>query len=268
MTVIVGVLCDGGVAIAADRQVTANAFVPLNQPQTLQTSVASIIKISSIEKDVLLGVSGIPPIGDEYEQTIKDHYSRFSTGLYENATRKLKDEIRTIINEHIKTAALLVQVIGQAHAYSQAVCECLLAANFRDGIKLIQILQHGAFDVAKPEMPIKVIGSGQFHADPFMVFLKNTFWPTGLPTVQQGVLAACWAVDYAIEVGAPHVGRDIDAFTLAPNGKGRVRAEKVMDDQIKNHRQFIAAGRESLRELARVHHTSPTDATQIPTMVR
>jgi len=266
VTVIVGILCQDGVAIASDRQITATAVVPLSQPPTLQTSIAATTKIAVIENDVLLGVSGTPTIGDEYEVVIRKNYSRFKGGLYENATRAVQREIREIINEHIKTAISLVPLVGQLVAYSQAVCECLLVANFRDGIKLIQILQHGGFDITKAEMPIKVIGSGQYHADPFMVFLKNTFWPQRLPTVQEGILAACWAVDYSIEVGAPMVGRDIDAFTLAPDGRGRIRARQMSADQIKDHRGFIAAGRERLRELADLRQATAQDADQIPTM--
>jgi hypothetical protein len=268
MTLIIGVLCEGGVVVAADRQVTSAIFLPLANPQPLQmqTSTSATTKVTIIERDTLLGISGTPAIADTYEASINSHHQRFTGGLYTNATRKLQEEIRGAILEHVKVAKELVGLIGQMHAYSQAVCECLLAAPFRDGVKLIQILQHGAFDVAKSELPIRVIGSGQIHADPFMVFLRNTFWPDRLPTVQEGILASCWAIDYAIEVGAPQVGRDIDAFTLSANERGRFRAVKVPEEQIKNHREFISAGRERLRDLANLHHSTQADIVQVPTL--
>jgi hypothetical protein len=101
-----------------------------------------------------------------------------------------------------------------------------------------------------------------------MVFLKNTFWHERPPTVQEGILAACWAVDYAIEVGAPMVGRDINAFALAADRRGRVRATQVSPEEIRDHRSFIAAGRERLRELADLRQPSSQDADQIPTMAK
>ena len=125
VTVIVGILCQDGVAIASDRQITATAVVPLSQPPTLQTSIAATTKIAVIENDVLLGVSGTPTIGDEYEVVIRKNYSRFKGGLYENATRAVQREIREIINEHIKTAISLVPLVGQLVAYSQAEGLCL-----------------------------------------------------------------------------------------------------------------------------------------------
>jgi 20S proteasome alpha/beta subunit len=253
------------VAIASDRQATNAAFLPLVNPTSVQTSVHSVTKVSIIGQDILLGVSGIPAIGDDYEAAIRREGQSFSSRNYELATRKLKDEIRGIVNKNAETADLLSKAIGPGPAFAQCTIECLLAANFKEGPRLIQITQQGQFDVAKPELPIRAIGSGQLQADPFLVFLKNTFWPDRLPTVEEGLLAACWAVDYAIEVGAAHVGKDLNAFFLSRNGQNKVRAKKATDDQITNHRDFIAVARERLRDLADPRGATEADAEQVPT---
>ena len=264
VTLIVGILCDKGVAIAADSQATAAAHIPLANPAKLQTHTHSVTKVARIGNEALLGVSGYPPIGDEYEKVIKPRSQQFATRNYEFATNKLKDEIRNIINKHLDTAKRASKLIDN-QAYDTATCECLLAANFKDGVKLIQIERQGSFEVLKSEFPLVAIGSGQMHADPFLVYLRNTFWPDKLPTVEEGVLAATWAIDYAIEVGAPLVGGEIVAFSVRKAGN-KARVEQATADKMRTNLDFIGRAREQLRDLAKLHHTTPADASKVPTM--
>lgn len=265
MTIIVGILCEGGVAIASDRQATNATFLPLVNPQSVQTATQSVTKTTLIGDDALLSVSGSPPIGSEYETIIKRFHPRFSKRSYDLATKKMKDEIRDNINKHLETAKLLCQVVGNAQAYAQSTCECLLAANFKDGIRLVQIQTQGALDVATKELPIRVIGSGQIQADPFTVFLRKTIWPDRLPTVDEGVLYAIWAVEYAIEVGSPGVGSGINAYSISKRGS-KVFAKEATEDQIRGNRDFIREAKDQLRKSVEVRHPTPADAKKIPTM--
>lgn len=265
MTVIVGILCDGGVAIASDRKATNVAFLPLVEPQPVQISTQALTKIALIGTDTILATSGSPPIGDEYETIIKRYQKNFSGRSYELATKKLKDEIRANVNRHWETADLINKAISMAHAYTLGTCECLLGANFKDGIRLVQILTEGTFDIATKDMPVRVIGTGQMQADPFLVFLRNIFWPDRLPTVDEGVLYAIWAVEYASEVGAPNVGSGINAFSITKYGN-RVSAKEVTEVQIKENQDFIREAKDQLRKIADVRHATPADAKKIPTI--
>jgi hypothetical protein len=47
-------------------------------------------------------------------------------------------------------------------------------------------------------MPFISLGSGKLSADPFLGFLRKVYWPTKLPTIQEGALAACWTIQHAI----------------------------------------------------------------------
>ena len=198
MTLIVGILCEDGVAIAADRQATAVAFLPLNNPPTVVTSVHAVTKVASIGDDTLLAVSGHPPIGDEYEAAIVPRRGNFKNTPYMSATETLRGNIKKIIDGRLQTAALVSSITHPLRLLDESTCECLLAANFKDGHRLICITRTGLFEVATKELPLKIIGSGQLHADPFLLFLKNTFWPSRLPTVNEGMLAACWAVEWEL----------------------------------------------------------------------
>ncbi len=170
MTLIVGILCSDGVAIASDRQSTLNAFIPLAKapsPVSIQTTLADVTKVTKIGQDVLLGTAGRPSIGDDYHPVIKKYQPMFATRPYDVAVEKLKGEIRATINGHLQTSALTLQLLGPGlKAYADGTTECLFAANFKDGPRLIQIEREGAFDVAKRENPLRVIGGGQHHADP------------------------------------------------------------------------------------------------------
>lgn len=269
MTLIVGILCVDGVAIASDRQSTLNSFIPTATglvPTTMQTSVGDATKVTMIGQDVLIGTAGRPSIGDDYHPHIAKHQPSFAGRPYDAAVAKLKPDIIGAVNVHLQTSVLAAQALGPGlKHYADGTTECLLAAGFKDGPKLIQIERQGSFDVAKPENPLRVIGTGQNHADPFLVFLKNTFWPGRLPTVQEGVLAACWTVHYAIEAGAYGVGGGCNAYTLTKGG-GKFRAAEVSQEHMQGHKDFINAARGELRKLADLRHTTPADAAQVPTM--
>src|SRR5216684_4965839 len=85
------------------------------------------------------------------------------------------------------------------------------------------------------------------------------------PTVQEGVLAGCWTVDHAIEVGAQHVGLGCNAYSSSKVG-GKYQATQTSPEHMQGHRDFIAAARKQLRELANLRHTMASEGEQVPAM--
>lgn len=265
MTLIVGILCEDGVALATDRQGTNNTLIPLaKQPVVAQATIVGVTKVVSLGTSGLLASAGNPAIGDEYEFALKKHHPGFPGRRTDVAIDKMKGDIRGVIDPHLKTAAIAAPLLG-SQAYGEATIECLLIGHFNDGPKLLQIQREGTFDIAKPENPIRTIGSGQLHAEPFLYFLKKTFWPERLPTVQEGILAACWTIEHAIEVGAPMVGLGCNAYSLSKES-GKYKISQVSPEHMQGHRDFIAAARQQLRELANLRQTTPAEGLQVPTM--
>ncbi|MDX1486153.1 MAG: hypothetical protein R3229_16900 [Alphaproteobacteria bacterium] len=265
MTVVVGILCENGVAIAADRQTTNTVFLPVLSPKPIQTSTGVTTKVSRIGNGTLFGISGSLAVGQEYEQLIIKCENNFSKNNYDRAVKNLKNDVVSNVKSRFETAKVMKEAVGEIQAYCQSVCECVFATNFKDGHKLVQIVNDGVFDVADDSNPVRVIGSGQLHADPFAAFLKNTFWPNKLPTLEEGILAAVWAVDYAIEVGAQDVGQGIDAFAVNVDGR-KSTTRQLNDSDLQGHKDFIGEAREQLRELANLRIGSSSDAKRIPTI--
>jgi hypothetical protein len=85
--------------------------------------------------------------------------------------------------------------------------------------------------------------------------------------VEEGITAAVWAVDYAIEVGAPLVGKGIDAYSLGSDGK-RIKARQLTPEELTEHRAFIQAARDKMRELLDLRKANAADAARIPTADR
>jgi 20S proteasome alpha/beta subunit len=90
----------------------------------------------------------------------------------------------------------------RALAYqSDAMCGCLLAANFRDGIKLVEISPQGGWEHLTEDLPFVCIGSGKTNADPFIRYLRYVFFEKQAPNLNEAVLAAYWTVQACIEAG-------------------------------------------------------------------
>jgi hypothetical protein len=86
----------------------------------------------------------------------------------------------------------------------------LLAAGFKDGLKLIEITPQVAVEFMTADMPFISMGSGKASADPFLGFLRKVFWPAGLPTLQEGALAAYWTIQHAIDMKVAGVGFGVE----------------------------------------------------------
>jgi hypothetical protein len=137
MTVIAGILCTDGIALASDRQSTNSAFIPLaTQPEAMQISTNAITKVTKIGEDLLIAVAGSPAIGDQYQALLVPHHTNFAKRNYDLATKRLRDEIREEVTKNCRPAHMLAPVIGANPAFVQCTCECLMAASFKDGIKL------------------------------------------------------------------------------------------------------------------------------------
>src|SRR5437588_11517213 len=99
-------------------------------------------------------------------------------------------------------------------AASDCMCGGLLAAGFKDGLKLIEITLQIAVEYMTPDMPFISMGSGKATADPFLGFLRKVFWSTSLPTIQEGALAAYLTIQHAIDMKISGVGFSVDVFVV------------------------------------------------------
>ena len=97
MTLLVGILCDGGCVIAADRQATHGAMgtQTVGQPTT---------KVSIIGGDTLFATSGKVGMGQQFEAIIQDKHKEFKTRKFRSADKLIQEHLRKVIDPALETA--------------------------------------------------------------------------------------------------------------------------------------------------------------------
>lgn len=258
MTLLVGVLCSNGAVIAADRQATHGAMGQ-------QTVGQSVTKVQVIRAEALYATSGHKGLGQQLCAIVEGKQQEFKNQGYDRNIVKLQEALRPVVDAGFQTARNAAGVIGNVAAASDCICGGLLAAGFKDGLKLIEITPQIAVEYMTPDMPFISMGSGKASADPFLGFLRKVFWPTSLPTIQEGALAAYWTIQHAIDMKVAGVGFGVDVFVVEPSDK-TYKARKLDDAELTEHADFMKASEEALRGVRKSLTKSPTaqTATEAP----
>ena len=93
------------------------------------------------------------------------------------------------------------------------------------------------------------MGSGLHITDPFLALMRNVFWESGPPTVQDGIFGVTWAIQHAVEVNLGGIKDPIRIAVLErdKDAKGKFRATLLADDDLQEHFDNILAAKERLR---------------------
>jgi 20S proteasome alpha/beta subunit len=255
VTLLAGVLCSNGVVIAADRQATHGS---LGQ----QTVGQSVTKVQVIRGEALYATSGHKGLGQQLCAVVEDKQQEFKNQGYDRNIVKLQAALRPIIDAGFQTAKNAVGVIGNTAAASDCICGGLLAAGFKDGLKLIEITPQLAVEYMTPDMPFIAMGSGKASADLFLGFLRKVFWPTAAPTIQEGALAAYWTIQHAIDMKVSGVGFGVDVFVVGPADKSYT-ARRLDDAEVAEHAEFVRAAEEAMRGVREALTKQPEAAATV-----
>jgi 20S proteasome alpha/beta subunit len=239
VTLLVGVLCSNGAVIAADRQATHGAMGQ-------QTVGQSVTKIRVVNGEALYAWSGHNGLGQQLGAIVESKQPEFKNQRYDAHIAKLQDALRPLVNSALNTAGLAARVVGNSAAMGDSLCGGLLAAGFKDGLRLVEITPQVAVEYMTKDLPFISMGSGKPSADPFLGFLRNVFWPSDLPTIQEGALAAYWTIRHAIDMKVFGVGFDVDVFTVQLAAK-TFTARKLDDAELAEHLDFIKEAEQALR---------------------
>jgi len=210
-----------------------------------QTVGLSVTKVQVINGAALYATSGHKGLGQQLCAVVDGKQPEFKNQRYDATIVKLQEALRPLVNNALTTGGLAARVIGNA-AVGDSICGGLLAAGFKDGLKLVEITPQVAVEYMTDDMPFISMGSGKLSADPFLGFLRKVYWPTKLPTIQEGALAAYWTIQHAIDMKVVGVGFSVDVFVIAPSDKTFI-ARKLDDAEVAEHVEFIRASEEALR---------------------
>lgn len=263
MTLIVAVLCSDGAVIAADRQITHGSLgrQTIGQPGT---------KVEILDNNVLFALTGYTGLGQEFQDTIADHSSQFEQRKYAKIRELLKGKLITVVERAFATAMAAAPVIGQSAASMEAVCGAIFAAEFKDGLGVVEITPQANFDKLTDSNPFVCLGSGRQNADPFIAFLRSIYWPDRLPTVDEAITSTYWTIHFVSELGTSGVGLGVNVIVLEKEEDSFVTRE-VNDEKFLETNEFIEAARTTLAALPKGGITEPPDAAssaadEIPTL--
>src|ERR1700732_1580079 len=209
----------------------------------------SVTKVRIVKGDSLFASSGHNGLGQQLAGIIDDKRPEFTNQPYDKSITKLQDHLRPLINKTLETAGLAARVLGPQIAQSDAICHSLLAAPFKDGLKLVEITPQVGVECMSAQVPFISMGSGKNSADPFLGFLRKVYWPAGLPTVPEGALAAYWTIKHSIDMKVLGVGFDVDVFVVESDGNKSFAARQLDDAEVAEHNDFITASEDALRTL-------------------
>lgn len=218
MTAIVGVLCKDGVVVGADSSVTfANG--------QLRTIEQKMKKIAIVENKYIIAGTGQIGLGqrfvDEFEKTLKSggliNRSGTPSELCRVVTQQcLKNFISTNVQQGQYGALLAFPWQGKHH-----LCE---------------------FDTMTLQPELKTenlwyvsMGSGQTITDPILGFIRKMFWSDGEPELKQGIFAALWTLQHAVDMNPGGINGPIDIAILECLPGNKIEARFLSDAEIQEH---------------------------------
>lgn len=167
MTLIVGVYCDDGVVISADRQATHGIFgsTTIGHPVT---------KIYQLGDDGLFAASGPLGLAQQIKDKIESEYGELKSKIFRDAVPQFQKSVREILVPSFQMADAASGVLGSL-ASQEAICSSLFAGSFADGHRLVEISPQGMFESVKEGGGFSCQGSGKANADPFMAHIWRIY---------------------------------------------------------------------------------------------
>ena len=114
---------------------------------------------------------------------------------------------------------------------------CLLAFPYHQGET--HLCEFGIPDL-QPEFKTEKIwygsmGSGQTLTDPFLAFIRKLFWKDGMPNIEEGIFAAVWALQHAIEFNPGGIAGPIDIAVLSKQDNGEFKSHFLSAAEVEEH---------------------------------
>ena len=240
MTLLVGIRSKLGIVIAADRQASHGAF---GQPTVGQPTT----KVRVIGGNVLFASSGAVGLGQQLAYVVESDATQFSSRKYHSVTPLLQKKFREHIEPAFQTARHAAGIIGNA-AQADAICGCLLAANFKDGMHISEISPQGGMECLSDDIPFVCLGSGKQNADPFLRYIWSVYFRFVEPTLSEASLVAYWTVKTAIDLKSPGVGFDTDVFLLE-SINNVICGRQIRSEELQEHDDFIKNAEDALRSI-------------------
>jgi 20S proteasome alpha/beta subunit len=215
LTLIIGIRCREGIVVAGDG---AAQYAVMGRPTA---QAATVRKLKIVHNKIIVGVSGPVGLAQRLTAHVEEGYAagRYG-GRAETAIGVMRSEFwRLIVEPEYNVALSAGRLIGAQIAMAPAISAMVVAMPFDAGAELIQFDQQCAPELASDDLPCVAIGSGQPMTDPFLAFLRLIFFPRRVPSVQDGVFCAVWALQHAIDTMPGGVAEPKQVIVLERKGQ-------------------------------------------------
>jgi hypothetical protein len=243
MTAIVGVLCQDGVVIGTDSSTT---FTAGQKPTIEQPSE----KLQVVAGRIIIAGTGQVGFGQRFSSVIE---AAWDAKTFQKSAVEIgkvlcragcEDFAYTFANKGSYGALVAFPTSGGKFA----LCE-FAERDFQPELKTERLWYCS-------------MGSAQPITDPFLAFIREVFWQTGPPTVQEATFAVTWTLDHAVSVNPGGVNGPVRIAVLEFGEKGQLLARLLTEPELEEHRQLIEAAKVSLRAIR--DQLSPAMGEEVP----
>jgi hypothetical protein len=240
VTVIVAWKCTDGIVVGADSAATLGS----HGQQTVKESIAS--KLAIVRDSLILAVSGPISLAQKYEEELESYPTPDFNALRNKAPGKACEEITGLFWKHAEAAyqrsAVVAHATGNRAALVDALHGSVVALRIKGQDRLFQFTDTCAGEEATEQLPYLSIGSGQQNADPFLAFIRRTFWRDAIPSLAGGIFATLWTLDETI-LSAPGGIGGPPTMAILRDGNARFLEE----DDLREHTEAVESARTALR---------------------
>lgn len=247
MTILVGLLCDDGAVIAADRAITFEA----SDGETIRESAQ---KIHVIESKVILASAGPMGLGQRFRGVVKEHWTQIR---------------QECLGKPSAEEAIATSLCAYGHRnFSSTNADAdryqgLLA--MADPLMLVEYCGGFQPTLKSDEIPYVALGYGQHLGDAYLAFVRRLLFPKRRPTIPEAILSAVWSIHAAIKVSPGWIALPIDVAVIRPDAAGNRVARLLERDEVDEHLQNVETDLEwdlqdSFRKAA-----NPPDTPEAPT---
>jgi 20S proteasome alpha/beta subunit len=243
MTAIVGVLCRDGLVIGTDSSAT---FTSGN----MRTIEQPVEKLTIVAGTVIIAGAGQVGMGQRFNHVVQGAYDqKIFKGHHIEVAKEL---CRLGIADFMFTSA-------QKGAYA-----ALVGFPIHDKPYLCEFASGDFQPEFKDErMWYCSMGSGQPITDPFLALIREIFWMSGPPTVQDATFAVTWALDHAVAVNPGGINAPVRIAVMERVG-GKLASRILDDNDLQEHRQNIDQAKERLRSYPAAQKPDASDTPAIP----
>jgi hypothetical protein len=246
MTAIVGVLCRDGLVIGTDSSTTFGSGMG---DKTIEQQTE---KLKIYSEAVIVAGTGQVGLGQRFGHIVEKAYSE-KVFLGTNHFTTVGTELckRTIVDfggTNVKIGQYGA-LVGFALAEKPYLCE-FPVSDFQPEFKT-------------ETMWYCSMGSGQPITDPFLALMREVFWNSGLPSVQDATFAVTWTLDHAVKINPGGINDPVRIAVLEKQA-GKLRARLLDEADLEEHRQNIGQAKDRLRTFSASQQADAPGTPEIP----